>query len=297
MAGYRKNWGSSATRYSAGVSSFGGIDLASDRFKVSSDRAIAALNYIYKDGDVVKRKGYRQFASFFPDRYFALSFDRNVLDVLSLDDIKAEEKDSEGNAFVNPVNVNGIWDFVAYDGKRHVVAHVGHLLYEVFPEEGRYEVFGNFVNTASEGQVLTTWQFLDQRCMAFVGDHRLWFLGGTRFVVISFDSQGGHLDKVEDGLDTYVPTTSISVAYDNAKGSARASLDAVNLMTRWRKNLLVSGLGKVDDAVGDSRYYEYQLDGPIIPSEGKLDQNEDDFDKALSVMDDFSITIEQRGGM
>lgn len=297
MAGQRKTWGSSATRYGAGVSTFGGLDLASDRFKVSPERAVASLNYVFRDGDVVKRKGYRQAVSFFRDRYFALSFDRGVSDVLSLDDITAQEKDEGGVPFVNTARVNGVWDFTAGDGRRHTVAHVGHLLYEVFPDEGRYEAFGGSVTTASWGQVLTTWRFLDKRCMAFVGDHRLWFLGGTRFAVLSFDSNGRHLEKVEDNPDTYVPTTSISVAYDNAKGSGRAALDAVNLMTRWRKNLLVSGLGKVEDAVGDSRYYEYGLDGPIIPSGGRIGEDGDDFDRALSVMDGLTVTIEQRGGM
>jgi RNA recognition motif-containing protein len=74
------------------------------------------------------------------------------------------------------------------------------------------------------------------------------------------------LKPVEENADTYIPTTTISITYKNAKESGRASLDEVNLMTQWRKNRLLSGVGLDENTPNDakSKLFVYQLDAPII---------------------------------
>lgn len=291
MAGYRKIYGNSATRYRAGVSRFGGIDLSPNRFLVSSDHAIAELNYVFDGSDVSKRKGYRQILAFPKVAYYALGFDKNPMDQYTSEEISALKLPFRENG----QKVNGIWDFVGEDGKSHVVAHVGKLLFVIDAEDETASPLSLAPVATLEGSAYPTWEFLDMRSMAFVGNRRLWFLGGNKFVVLRFppDGSGVFPQAVEDSPDTYVPTTSVSITYEGAKASGRTTLDPVNLMTRWRKNLLLSGVGKNSDATEGSKYFEYVLDGPLYPVDREGISN--NHNEALKTMASFRMTIEHRG--
>ena len=66
--------------------------------------------------------------------------------------------------------------------------------------------------------------------------------------------------RVEDDVDTYIPTTTIGITEVDSGISARTALDDVNLLSSLRKNKLVTGLSS---SVENKDIYEYYLDAPI----------------------------------
>ena len=86
---------SSRSRHITSVSSFAGVDYATQRFKVDSNRAIELNNFIYKDGTIQKRQGIEELFLMKPTNYIVVPFD-----------------DSEEKIYkTNDVNFNGLWSF------------------------------------------------------------------------------------------------------------------------------------------------------------------------------------------
>lgn len=244
-------------RQTLNITQFGGVDFSSQRFNVASHRAIDLQNFLYKDGIIQKRGGYEELFDIKPISYLVKSFD------------SSEAQSTIVN--VNPVNFNGIWSFVAEDNQKHIIAHIGNLLFEITNHDNESIDFiplSNEIATFLGSDNLPYHRYFryeDYKSFAFVGSNRLWFLGGNKFMVIRFLSDSTlSIMPVEDSEQTFIPTTTISIAYKNAITSGRSGLDYANLLTMWRKNTLLSGIGKKESDYTRTLYYEYTLDAPLI---------------------------------
>lgn len=256
----------SRTRYMTGVSNFSGVDYATQRFKVSPDRAIDILNFIYKDGVIQKRQGIEELFQIKPTYYIPIG--------------GTEYKK-------NDVNFNGIWTITGEDEKLHVIAHIGKLLYEIKNIDTDSIEISLITKTNTpvvyDGNMYYyTYEFENYKSSAFVGAGRLYFLGGNKFMCLKFLSKGIDIYPIEDHPETFIPTTTTSITYKNSAISGRASLDKVNLLTQWRKNELLSGTLKNENDKTKSDYYDYTLDSPLI-----TDKEEN--------MSEILITLDERG--
>lgn len=276
----------SATRRRSAVTTFLGVDYASQRFKVSQNRAIDLNNYVYdsKAKVIKKRQGVTQIFEFTPVRYVA--FD-------------AREQDAP---ILNTTEVNGLWEFGAEDGQKHVVAQIGRLLCELknvgqenmscepltagFSSGTGYMVCHDCLEYEEEGG-------RRYKGKGFVGSRCFWFLTGKKFMLLRFLSDGTYrYEPVEDGSSDlnipYIPTTTIGITYMESGLSQRAQLDDVNMLSQWRKNGCVTGTGKGSERIDTTEYeaannfYDYPLDAAINP-------------KNPSDMNDFVVRITNRG--
>lgn len=252
-------------RYSLLVNSFAGVDYTTQKFLVADNRAIDILNYIFKDNVIQKRNGIENKFQVTPYTFIR----------------KAWSNEIQGNEEeVNEVNFNGIWGFIAEDNKYHIIAHIGYLLYEIKLSE---EIELKPIAFSNGNQSNLCYKFLNKKCDAFVGGKKLWFLGGTKYVCIRFESDDCKIIQVENGEITPIPTTTISITYKNSISSGRQSLDNTNLMTPWRKNKLLSGTTKNETELTKTKYYEYTLDSPLVCENRARD------------MANFHMVIEERG--
>ena len=242
----------SETRKTFSITFNKGIDKASLPFEASPARALDALNYVYRDGKVQKRFGVNMIAHA-PTVYFV------------------PEGGSRRTA--NTKTINGIWRFLAEDDQYHTIVHIGRLLFEYKEVDGGYTLtffaYGTIRPINSHLPTPLCHDLLDAKSVAVIGNKSLYVFGGKHLLRVRFKPEEEHsCTAVYNDPDTYIPTTTVSITYQNAKVSGRASLDQVNLMTGWRKNRLLSGVGLNDGGnalYGSTVYgYVYQLDGPIV---------------------------------
>ena len=258
---------SSKSRQTLQINQFLGVDFSTQKFQINNNRAIDILNYIYKDGVIQNRNGITQMAQIKPIAYIKREFDNTIKD---------------NTTRYNDVNVNNIWQFTAEDNKKHIVAHIGKLLCEIKNIDNEEEITIEPIKFSNN----SAYEFENYKSQAFVGGNKLWFLGGNKYMVLRFRNLDNNevitLEPVEDSDLVQIPTTTISITYANAKDSGnRATLDNVNLMTKWRKNRLLSGIGKTETATVSSNF-DYTLDAPFI-----MERESD--------ITDFELTIFERG--
>ena len=256
-------------RQTLNVAAFGGVDYSSQKLNVSTTRAIDLLNFVFASGGghsiIRKRQGYTQKAVVPTVKYIAYPYDGATPSTAILSNAGSKQ-------------FNGIWHFLAEDGNYHTVAHIGKLLFEIKNLTGAVVEFEMLTSTphatGSDTQTYeTAYEHLNQKSMAFVGNNRLWFLGGNKFMIIGFRSDGQLIyEPVEESEYTFVPTTTISIPYANANiESGRTAFDYANNMTIWRKNTCLSGTGKNEEDIRQTKYYEYTLDAPIKTKKTKQD--------------------------
>lgn len=245
------------TRKTLLIPSFVGDDLTSPQTMVSERRAIYSNNYMYRDGYVQKRFAYVQIAKPEAIHFYELKMDGTE-----------GEKPCD-----NPTRINGMWNFIAEDGEKHVVAHIGFLLFEVksIKNDPYFELIGGY--KTAEGKIYS-YKFLDQRSYAAIGQKRLWFLGGNAYVVVRFEKGADKpkITRVCDSDITFVPTTTIGITYKDAITGTRSGLDYPNMLSKFRKNMLLSGVGKMKES--QTKWYEYTLDGPIVFKDENKDMAE-----------------------
>lgn len=263
-----------ATRKTLSVTKFGGVDLSTQRFLVADNHAIDEKNFIYKNGIIQKRNGWEDLFKVKAVSYLAKKFDG----------VDTNE------VMTNGVNFNGLWKFKAEDGEIHAIAHIGKLLFEINDiSSSKIDFSPILYSEASElGNdglyYKRIYEFEDYKSSAFVGGNKLWFLGGNKFMCLRYLSDGSRMFfPAADGDLTPIPVTTQSITYANSKSSGRASLDNVNLMSKWRKNKLITGTGKSDTEANATEYFDFTLDSPIVCKDEIKD------------MADFSMTIEERG--
>lgn len=237
-----------------------GLDKSSLPFEANPSRALDELNYVYRDGKVQKRHGLNELLNVKPTHYVKVGFNGV----------------STGKYAVNSTEWNGIWLFEAEDEKEHLIAHIGKLLYEIVEEDGYYEakpITANTTTYVKDGNIYySCYEFISYKSQAAIGNKALYFLGGNKFMKLRYKVGSiRSFAPVEDDSDTYIPTTSISITYENALTSGRQSLDQVNLLSRFRKNLLLSGVGKPSDTNVITANYEYTLDSPLVCKDRNAD--------------------------
>lgn len=285
------------SRYLTSVSNFAGVDYASQKFKVSSNHAIDLLNFIYKDGVIQKRQGFEELYKIEDTFYIPYDFNGEPLEYDGQNIDINPNTPSTLNFKNNAKDFNGLWSIVGEDKKTHIIAHIGHLIYEIVDIDKPYRKIVPIVSSKTAesfgGETYYyAYEFLNQKSMGFVGANRFYFLGGNKFMCLRFLLNGGYIFyPIENHSETYIPTTTMAITYKNSFVSGRESLDKVNLMTMWRKNELLSGTLKNEDEKTQTDYYDYTLDAPIITN---IDEN----DNAIveeSKMSDFRITLTERG--
>lgn len=262
-----------SNRKTISIDKFLGVDLTSPIFSISNGRAIDLMDCIYKDEKIQSRNGITQILEVKPYKYIKRDFNGIV--------------DKEHIVQTNETNINSIWAFVGEDNQQHIIAHIGKLLYEIKQLENDEEITATPISTLpiSGMGYKSCFEFENFKSMAFVSGKKLWFLGGNKYMVISFKNSVLNIVPVEDSDLVPIPTTTILITYQDAISNSRAGLDKVNLLTKWRKNMLLSGIGKLKDSQ-TTKYYDYTLDAPLIS------KNEDELKKDMSK---FEMIIEERG--
>lgn len=312
-----------ATRNNLSVSKFGGVDYSSQKFLVATGRAIDLMNFIYKDGVIQKRSGYEELLKVKDFDYIPASFDTPTSPLVEeihtnkdtyerTHDTKIDTnkvyytRNDSNNVYTRVENpdvweissyyelisnkqINGIWQFLAEDGQVHVIAHIGHLLYEIKNLDNKDKITCEpilSVHNASasvDGQVrYLAYEFENFKSCAYVGGNKLWFQGGNKYMLLRFETGNTEFIAVENSRYAPIPVTTMSITYKNAISGGRQSLDSVNLLTKWRKNKMISGVTKAEDEKTKTPFFEYNLDAPLIV------QSESD-------MVDIELNIEESG--
>lgn len=231
------------------IDHFLGVDYNPAQLQVATNHATDILNFIYKDRVNQKRRGWEQLAKI-PDDYTYYV--------------------QNGDSFVQKTNVphfNGFFHLIGEDGLTYYVAHIGYLLYQVInigKDKSFLDIqFKPLVNNILSGGVTynVAKELEDYKSSAFVGDKRLYILGGNKYYVLTVNDGVFTLSEVEDHKDTYIPVTTIGITYKDSPVSGITALDDVNMMTQWRRNKLVSGT-YIDNGVDlrTTRFWDYELD-------------------------------------
>lgn len=257
---------SEATKYQYTIKYFSGVDYSTQKFLTTDGHAIDLKNFVYKDGVVQKRNGFKEIFAIKPFEYLLVNFD--------------DPTNYSKNVYVNgddkTSTIHNIWRFKAEDNQYHVIAHIGNLLYEIINIDNQYIDFKPItlgIGTDSKGeQKYLCYQFLNQKTQAFVGGNKLWFLGGNKYMCIriySLQLESSYkidIFAVEDSYLVPIPTTTMSITYKDSKVAQRMNLDEINLLTQWRKNKLISDT-YIDDGVSvrQSRFWDYELDTNVNP--------------------------------
>ena len=233
------------------ISRYLGLDYNPAQLQVATNHAVDASNIVFKDRVNQKRSPYEQLLKIEPYQYYV-------------------EEDGSYTAKTNSTHINGIWDFIGEDEEKHLVFHIGNILFiaynvdeehnflemELLPLVDRKTINGTTYNIAYE--------INDEKLSAFYQNNKLYILGGNKFIVLRAKDNQFVLSEVEDDEDTYIPVTTIGITYKDSLVGSRTPLDDVNLMTEWRKNKLVSGT-YIDDGVTvrTTRFWDFELDTSV----------------------------------
>lgn len=247
------------------IREFSGLDTASPLLQVDAKRAIDILNMIRLDEKSVQsRKPWEQIGE-------APEFTYNKKELVNGVETWVEIE--------NPRQFNGLWDFTGEDGKNHVIAHIGNILFEL-DGIGQGKSFQDIkfyplVETIKENgeEYTTAIELVNDKTKAVASGNRLYIMGGLKYLCLRFNKNGCFLDIVEDSELVYVPVTSTGGTYTDSPVNQRTQLDKVNLLSSKRKNKLLSGtLLEGNNVVRTTRFFEYSLDADI-----------DDFDDSLEI--------------
>lgn len=244
-----------ADRNSLTIPGFSGLDLTSPALSAADYRAVNGCDYVERDGSVHKRHGTASVLKVPSVRYFAIS-----------------PEGTEGSVpKENGRNVNGLWKFRAEDGETHVVMHAGSLLFEVTGLGGEAPSASPVSDHSSsqEGTLVeypACYELSDGKSQAFVGGKKLWLLGGTAYFVLRFVGGKASFLPVRKSPLVPIPTTTVGITYTNSAAGTRASFQAPNILTEWRRNSCLTGVGKRENEATATKHFEFVLDAPILGS-------------------------------
>lgn len=201
------------------LSDLRGVDFSSSPLQVSPNRATDMCNFIAENGMNQKRHGWRQ---------------------------RLHLKDADGN----PLPIGGIFPYengektelLVYAGKRFFrVQNIGEDEDPVYTDVSEGEPDSKLrPNPAS-------WH--EGRCQGFYSKGAIYLVGCGEYLRYQFYEEYANsrwcLESVRSAAasarisSAYIPTTTVSIDPIDAEDPKRVSLDAVNLLTRRRKNKLV----------------------------------------------------------
>ena len=191
---------SAAQKKVLSIKQFLGVDYNPAQIAVSNDRATDIKNVVFKDKINRKRNGFEQLASVEPVSYWVLG-----------DNGFYVEKQ-------NTTNINGVWSFVGSDNVRHVVAHIGRLLFEI-KNIGSNKTFFDFkiepiLKKVTSGNVeldTVDYELNDIKSSAFVGNKRLYILDGKKYSVLKIVNGAFVLKNVDSDSEQTSETPKLYV--------------------------------------------------------------------------------------
>ncbi len=191
------------------LNDFKGVDFSSSPLRVQSNRASNMSNFINEYGVNKKRNGWNEL--------FKIEIDRV------------------------PQKINGIFWYVNRDHKEMLV-HAGRRFYRIKNTEEQAYVPEDITLSSTYAPAKCNPSLLqDRRSQMFSNKGKAYIIGcGDYLVYGSWD--GGEtyeLRRVANNIDTYIPTTTISIDDDTVLDDTRGSLDDVNCLTPKRINQLL----------------------------------------------------------
>ena len=108
--------------------------------------------------------------------------------------------------------------------EHHIIAQAGRRFYRIYPDYSYEEL------SADTARIKTT------EVSVFVYQDKLWVLCGDFIAYGKWDDEW-QIRRVEDFA--YIPTTTTNIDNDEVADTARATLEQVNLLSKWRRNEMV----------------------------------------------------------
>ena len=179
---------------------FRGVDFSTSPYKVAQNRAISAENLLYENGTVRKRNGWRSLCKL-------------------------------------PDEINGIFSF-EIENENIVLVYAGTKFYRLTwdSSKNRY-IASNITNTCTYTLAnIDTNRLISQRIQLYINKNKAYIVGCGDYLVYGKWGENFELRRVFDNEDTYIPTTTINIDNDSVADENRASFDAVNLLSSYRKN-------------------------------------------------------------
>ncbi len=206
------------------LTDFRGVDLSSSPLRVHASRASHAVNWIRERGTVQKRHGWSQLLSQIKNKKTVTGADGSVTTVYE------------------PAPINGIFPYRTQNGSTELLICAGSELGYAYLMNGGY----------AYRKIDFSWA-LEQNCrvQSFIRGEKIYLVGGGRYLCYDCTTH-----KAADVVP-YIPTTTQSIDPVGEADSVRKSLDAPNLLTRQRKNLLVGSPKSLTDSC------KWNLDGAI----------------------------------
>lgn len=191
------------------LNDFKGVDFSSSPLRVQANRASNMSNFINEYGVNKKRNGWNEL--------FKIEINRV------------------------PQRINGIFWYVNRDHKEMLV-HAGKRFYRIKHTEEKSYVPEDITLSSTYAPAKCNPSLLqDKRSQMFSNKGKAYIIGcGDYLVYGSWD--GGEtyeLRRVANNIDTYIPTTTISIDDDTVLDDTRGSLDDVNCLTPKRINQLL----------------------------------------------------------
>lgn len=191
------------------LNDFKGVDFSSPPLRVQANRASNMSNFINEYGVNKKRNGWNEL--------FKIEINRV------------------------PQRINGIFWYVNRDHKEMLV-HAGKRFYRIKHTEEKAYIPEDITLSSTYAPAKCNPSLLqDKRSQMFSNKGKAYIIGcGDYLVYGSWD--GGEtyeLRRVANNIDTYIPTTTISIDDDTVLDDTRSSLDDVNCLTPKRINQLL----------------------------------------------------------
>lgn len=190
------------------LSDFKGVDFSSSALNVSRNRASNMRNFINEYGVNKKRNGWNEL-------------------------IKIKH-DGE------PQKINGIFEY-KNGSRREILVHAGKRFYRLLKNDGKYSVEDITLSSTYTRAKVDLTRIKNQRSQAFFNKGRAYIIGCGDYLVYGTWDEGVsyELRRVADNVDTYIPTTMISIDYEGAETVAVDRVDNVNCLSSKRKNQLL----------------------------------------------------------
>lgn len=197
------------TRRTLQLSDFKGVDFSSSALSVRRDRASNMRNFINEYGVNKKRNGWNELCR-----------------------IRLNGKAQR---------INGIFQYVS-GSRRETLVHAGQRFYRLKNTDGTYSVEDITLTSTYLPAKVDVTKIKDQRSQAFFNKGKAYIIGCGDYLVYGSWDEGTtyELRRVANNIDTYIPTTSVSIDNDSVTDDVtRASVDDVNLLSSRRKNQLL----------------------------------------------------------
>ena len=190
------------------LTDFKGVDFSSSPLRVQSNRASSMRNFINEYGVNKKRNGWNE--------------------LITIKHNGAAQK------------INGIFEYVNGSHK-DILVHAGCRFYRLSESGGEYTATDITLSSTYTAAKCDTSLLTDTRSQAFFNKSKAYIIGCGDFLVYgSWDNGTSYeLRRVANNVDTYIPTTTISIDDDSVVDDTRGSLDDINCLSSKRKNQLV----------------------------------------------------------